>query len=150
MNAAGARWERIRTGLFRQFVGREAWALADQAIVSASNFLNNVMLARFMGLREFGIFVLAWMSVMFVNSLQTALIVSPMMSIGPKQEEKDRPSYFGAVVFQEICLVSFCFVLVFAAVSSSGRIFHHADLKHLALPLAVSAFAYQAQDFLRR
>jgi hypothetical protein len=53
------------------------------------------MLARFMGLREFGIFVLAWMSVVFVNSLQTALIVAPMTSIGPKQREEDRPSYFG-------------------------------------------------------
>jgi O-antigen/teichoic acid export membrane protein len=108
------------------------------------------MLARFMGLREFGIFVLAWMSVLFVNSLQSALIVAPMMSIGPKQEEKDRPSYFGAVVFQELALVSFCFVLVFVALKTSSGIFRHADLGHLALPLAVSAFAYQMQDFVRR
>jgi O-antigen/teichoic acid export membrane protein len=43
-----------------------------------------------------------------------------------------------------------CFVLVFVAVKTSGNIFRHADLQHLALPLAVSAFAYQMQDFLRR
>jgi O-antigen/teichoic acid export membrane protein len=90
------------------------------------------------------------MSVLFVNSLQTPLIIAPMMSIGPKQEEKDRPSYFGAVVFQEIVLVTFCFVLVFVALKASSSIFRHADLQHLALPLAVSAFAYQMQDFLRR
>jgi len=119
-------------------------------VVSATNFLTNVMLARFMGLREFGIFVLAWMSVLFVNSLQTALIVAPMMSIGPGQKEEDRPSYFGAVVFQELALVSFCFVLVFTAVKTSSGFFHHADIEHLALPLAVSAFAYQMQDFVRR
>jgi O-antigen/teichoic acid export membrane protein len=150
MNATNPLWERFRSGLLRQFLGREAWALTDQAVVSATNFLTNVMLARFMGLREFGIFVLAWMSVLFVNSLQNALIVSPMMSIGPKQEEKDRPSYFGAVVFQEMVLVTVCFVLVFVAVKTSSSIFRHADLQHLALPLAVSAFAYQMQDFLRR
>jgi O-antigen/teichoic acid export membrane protein len=150
MNATNPLSERFRIGLVRQFPGREAWALTDQAIVSATNFLTNVMLARFMGLREFGIFVLAWMSVLFVNSLQNALIVSPMMSIGPKQEEKDRPSYFGAVVFQEIVLVTFCFVLVFVALKTSSSIFRHADLQHLALPLAVSAIAYQMQDFLRR
>jgi O-antigen/teichoic acid export membrane protein len=108
------------------------------------------MLARFMGLREFGIFVLAWMSVLFVNGLQTALIIAPMMSIGPKQEEKDRPSYFGACVFQELILVSACFVLVFAALKTSSSLFHHPELEHLALPLAVSAFAYQMQDFVRR
>jgi O-antigen/teichoic acid export membrane protein len=73
-----------------------------------------------------------------------------MMSIGPKQEERDRPSYFGAVVFQEVVLVTLCFVLVFVAVRTSNSIFRHADLEHLALPLAVSAFAYQMQDFLRR
>jgi len=146
VNAVSAFWQRLRNGLLRQFLGREVWALTDQSVVSATNFLTNVMLARFMGLREFGIFVLAWMSVLFVNSLQTALIVAPMMSIGPKQEVKDRPSYFGAVVFQEFVLVTLCFVLVFVAVKTSSRIFPHADLRHLALPLAVSAFAYQMQS----
>jgi O-antigen/teichoic acid export membrane protein len=150
MNAKSTLWERSRIGLLRQFSGRETWALTDQAVVSATNFLTNVMLARFMGLREFGIFALAWMSVLFVNSLQNALIVAPMMSIGPKQEEKDRAFYFGAVVFQEALLVSFCFVLVFVSLKVSSNFFRHADLRHLALPLAVSAFAYQGQDFIRR
>jgi O-antigen/teichoic acid export membrane protein len=150
MNAESTLIERIRSGFLRQFLGRETWALSDQAVVSATNFLTNVMLMRFMGLREWGVFILAWMSVQFVNSLQTALIVAPMMSVGPKQEEKDRPGYFGAVVFQEFVLVFFCFILVFAALKVSGGFFPHAELRQLALPLAVSAFAYQMQDFGRR
>ena len=150
MSEKAALEERIQSGLLRQFLGRETWALTDQAVVSATNFLTNVMLLRFMGLREFGVFTLAWMSVLFVNSLQTALIVAPMMSIGPKQEEKDRPSYFGAVVFQELVLVSCCFVLVLLALKTSSNFFPHKNLQQLALPLAVSAFAYQMQDFVRR
>lgn len=143
-------WERCRNGFYRQLQGKETWALTDQAIVSASNFLTSVILLRFMGIREFGVFTLAWMSVLFVNSIQSALIVTPMMSIGPKQKEQDRPSYFGAVVFQELVLVSFCFVLVFVALKVSDQFFPHAGLQLLALPLAVSAFAYQMQDFIRR
>jgi O-antigen/teichoic acid export membrane protein len=150
MSATITLLDRVRRGLFRQITGREIWALSDQSVVSATNFLTSVMLLRFMGLREFGIFTLAWMSVLFVNSLQSALIVAPMMSIGPKQEEKDRPSYFGAVVFQELVLISFCFVFVFAALKASSYYFRHSNLQQLALPLAVSAFAYQAQDFVRR
>lgn len=150
MRSNNAPWERLRSGLLGQFLGREIWALADQAIVSGTNFLTNVMLARFMGLREFGVFVLAWMSVIFVNSLQTALIISPMMSVGPKQDESDRPRYFGAVVFQEMVLVLFCFVLVLVALTVSSDLFPHRNLRSLALPLAVSAFAYQMQDFVRR
>jgi O-antigen/teichoic acid export membrane protein len=150
MSAEAHLWERVPHGFLRQFMGREIWALTDQSVVSATNFLTNVMLARFMGLREFGVFALAWMAVLFVNSLQGALIVAPMTSIAPKQEEKDRPSYFGAVVFQELVLVSCCFVLVFIALKVSDNFFPHIGLRQLALPLAVSAFAYQAQDFLRR
>ena len=150
MSAEATLWERVRNGFFRQFLGREIWALTDQSVVSATNFLTNVMLARFMGMREFGVFALAWMSVLFVNSLQAALIVAPMMSIGPKQEEKDRSLYFGAVVFQELILVSFCFVLVFIALKVSSNFFLHAGLQRLAMPLAVSASAYQMQDFVRR
>jgi O-antigen/teichoic acid export membrane protein len=150
MSAKISLWDRLLQGFRAQFLGREAWALADQGIVSGTSFLTNVILARFMGLREFGIFVLAWMSVLFVNSLQTALIVAPMMSIGPKQEEKDRPSYFGAVVAQELALVSCCFILVLVGLKTFSGFFHHANLQNLALPLAVAAFAYQMQDFVRR
>jgi len=150
MSANAALPETKHPGLLGNFLGRETWALTDQAVVSATNFLTSVMLARFMGLREFGIFALAWMSVLFVNSFQTALIVAPMMSIGPKQESQDRPRYFGAVIFQELVLVFFCFLLVLIVLTFSGNFFHQADLHSLALPLAVSAFAYQMQDFVRR
>jgi O-antigen/teichoic acid export membrane protein len=156
MSAKETLWEQIRNGIPRQLLGREAWALTDQAVVSGTNFLTVVMLTRFMGLNEFGVFTLAWMSVLFVNSIQNALIIAPLMSVGPKQEEKDRSSYYGAVVFQELVLVTFCFVLVFIAVKLFGNFFPHASLqqramlRQLALPLAVSAFAYQMQDFIRR
>ena len=150
MSANQTLGDRIRNGPLQQFLGREVWALSDQAVVSATNFLTNIMLARFMGLREFGVFALAWMSVLFVNSLQYALIVSPMMSIGPKQEEQDRPSYFGAVVVQELVLVSLCFVLVYSTLKVAGGFARFSEIKQLALPLAVSAFAYQMQDFVRR
>jgi O-antigen/teichoic acid export membrane protein len=124
--------------------------LTDQAVVSGTSFLTNVMLLRFMGVREFGVFALAWISVLFVNGIQNALIIAPLMSVGPKQEEKDKPSYFGAVVFQELVLVTFCFVLAFLTLRVSSHIFTHANLQPLAMPLAVAVFAYQMQDFIRR
>jgi O-antigen/teichoic acid export membrane protein len=150
MSAIDTLWVRIQRAMERQFPGRETWALVDQAVVSATGFLTNVMLARFMGLRQFGVFALAWMSVLFVNSLQNALIVAPMMSIGPKQDEKDRPSYFGSLVVHETVLVSFCFVLVYSTLRISGGFVRFSEIKELALPLAVAAFAYQMQDFFRR
>jgi len=52
MSAKGTLREQIRNGFLRQLLGREIWALSDQAVVSGTNFLTNVMLARYMGLRE--------------------------------------------------------------------------------------------------
>src|ERR1019366_7322821 len=137
MNRKHALVERLRSGFVRRLLGREIWALTDQAVVSATNFLTGVMLARFMGLSEFGVFTLAWMSVAFANSIQNSLIIAPMMSVGPKQEEGDRPFYFGAVVFQELLFVCFYLVLVFAVLSILGNRFRHSELRQLTAPLAV-------------
>ena len=77
----------LRRAILRLSGGKELSALCDQALVSGANFATNVILARALGIREYGVFALSWMAVLFVASLQWAFIVSPMMSVGPKQEE---------------------------------------------------------------
>src|ERR1700679_2383760 len=72
--------------LLRVSSGREVWALSDQALVSGANFLTFALLARALGVSEFGVFALSWAMVLLANSVQMALIVSPMMSVGPKQD----------------------------------------------------------------
>jgi O-antigen/teichoic acid export membrane protein len=90
----------LRRVIFRLSGVKELSALCDQALVSGANFATNVILARVLGIREYGVYALSWMAVLFVASLQWAFIVSPMMSVGPKQEKYDRPYYYGAVLFQ--------------------------------------------------
>ena len=126
------------------------WAIADQSMVSGVNFLTGIILARYLGLTEYGIFTLAWMAVLFVNSFQFAMVSSPMMSLGPKQNANDAPAYFGAVLLQQIVFVCLSFVLLFLSVKISGLIFPQWDVQGLALPLASAAFAFQMQDFMRR
>ena len=125
-----------------------SWALTDQAMVSGVNFLTGILLARFLGIREFGVYSLAWLSVLFVSSLQFAVIVSPMMSIGPKQTETEIAPYYGAVLAQQVIFSSFSFVLLYAGALASEAFGWH--VAHLALPLALAALAFQMQDFLRR
>lgn len=126
------------------------WAIADQAMVSGVNFFTGILLARYLGLVEYGIFTLAWMSVLFVNSFQMAIILSPMMSLGPKQGEKDTPSYFGAVLIQQIFFSCLSFLVLFFGIKISGMIFPQWNVQGLALPLASAALAFQMQDFIRR
>ena len=61
------------------------WALADQAMVSGVNFLTAILLARYLGIEEFGRFALAWMVVLFIVNIQYAMIIAPMMSIDPEK-----------------------------------------------------------------
>lgn len=139
-------------GSLREFITRHSrvnWALADQAMVSGVNFLTGILLARYLGLHEFGVFTLAWMSVLFVNSLQYALIISPMVSIGSKQSEEQAPLYFSAVAVQQVAVSLLSFALIFACVLVFGMFFPQWDVQHLALPLAASAFTFQSQDFIR-
>jgi O-antigen/teichoic acid export membrane protein len=126
------------------------WALADQSLVSGVNFLTGIMLARFLGLEEFGRFTLAWMAVMFVNSIQQAVIVQPMMSIGPKQEAQDEPAYYGALAAHQLAFGAVAFALVWGGATAAAAIMPHWNIAGLALPLASAALAFQCQDFLRR
>ncbi len=126
------------------------WTLADQVVVSGVNFLTGILLARYLGVEEFGRFTLLWMAVLVVTSVQHAMINSPMMSIGPKQTEADAPSYYGAIFFQQVVFSAGVFLLLYGGVQLSGVVFPEWGVESLALPLASAATAVQIQDFLRR
>ncbi len=112
---------------------RTPLVLADQGFVSGVNFLSTLLLARFLGIEEFGRFTLAWMVVLFANSLQNAAIIQPMLSIGPKHAEAEAPAYYGAVIVQQAVVAAFAF----------GAVLIGAQASALALPdwgSAASAF----------
>lgn len=126
------------------------WTLADQTMVSGVNFLTGILLARYLGIEEFGVFTLAWMAVLFVNSLQMAMIISPMMSIGSKRTEEEVPSYYGAMFVQQAVFAVVSFIVLFSGVRLSGVFFPQWNVQHLALPLATVTLVFQMQDFMRR
>ncbi len=126
------------------------WALADQAMVSSVNFLTGILFARYLGLEEYGRFTLAWMAVLLFSSFQQAGIIAPMMSIGPKQKKEDMTSYYGTIFVHQLLWSTGCFFLLWFVVWSCGFVFPEWNTGGLALPLAVSLFAWQFQDFIRR
>ncbi|MFQ5786103.1 MAG: lipopolysaccharide biosynthesis protein [Alphaproteobacteria bacterium] len=126
------------------------WALADQALVSGANFLTGILLARFLGIEEFGRFTLAWMAVQFMNSIQFALVSAPMMSIGPKQPADAAPGYYGATLVQQTAFAGLSFGLLWVGAAAAAALFPDWRAGGLALPLACAALAFQMQDYLRR
>jgi O-antigen/teichoic acid export membrane protein len=130
--------------------GRTPAALFDQGLVSGANFITNVLLARGFSIRDYGVFALAWVAVLFANSLQYALIITPMVSVGPKQEPEERPAYYGAVVLQEVIFAFSAALIMFLCFKLSVIFFPQWGVGDLAIPASGATLAYLLQEFLRR
>jgi O-antigen/teichoic acid export membrane protein len=127
-----------------------SWAMSDQALISGINFLTGLLLARYLGLAEFGRFTLAWMAVEFLLMFQQSLIVAPMMSIGPKTEAFRQRVYFGAVVVQQGAFTILSACLFFIVVQMVSVLKPEWGLDGLILPLLCAGLAAQLQNFFRR
>lgn len=139
---------KVRSILFRD--SHLNWSLADQAVVSGVNFLTGLILARILGMSEFGRYSLAWMIVLFANSIQIALVLEPMMSIGPKQPVEARRAYYTALAVQQAVLSLVMAGLIMAGVWWTSIYMPGWNTQGMALPLACVVVAFQFQEFLRR
>lgn len=137
----------------RSFARRHSqmnWSLLDQAMVSGVNFLSGVIIARYLGIEEFGVFSIALLIVQLANDLQNPLIVSPMMSIGPKRNTNELPEYFGSLMIQQFAWAVFTSALVFVCALTAKNMFPEWGMHTLTLPLTAAVFSYQSHDFMRR
>lgn len=125
-------------------------AFVDQAFVSAMNFLTGLALARFLGLKGYGEYVLVYGVILFFSTVQVSLIVSPMMVKGPAVEESDRRKYFSAVAVSQFLfsVVSAGLIIVVGLVVVWAFRFHQFD--PFIVPLAVATAVFLAQDYYRR
>jgi O-antigen/teichoic acid export membrane protein len=139
-------------GSLRSRILRNQWLVGDQALVSAMNFLTSAVLARMLGVHEFGVFSVFYIILQYLNSIQLALIVSPMMTLAPLITEKSERATFlkGLGGYQYLFSGACCaFTLLMAAVEKLRLGPARIDPSVL-LPFAFSIFCFQAQDWLRR
>ncbi len=78
--------------------------LFDQAVVSGSNFVLGVLLARWLGLDHYGVYTLAWMVVLFALSINQACVTKPMLTISGKEQNTN--VYLSTVHLLQICFVT--------------------------------------------
>jgi len=131
------------------FFGYAPLVLADQAMVSGVNFLVGILLARLLGVAEYGRFVLAFSAVLFLNSIQMSLILSPMMVLDEKKDQDEQPAYFGAVLLQQFCCALFSVILILGGGFVLVQLVPKWQVGNLLLPLAAVAVGFQTQDFFR-
>lgn len=125
-----------------------ALSFTDQALSSACNFLTTILLARALGLEAFGVYTMVWLALYLAMSLQLGLIVSPMMSIGTKEQGAQAEAYYTIVFLHQAGYVVVATAAIFVALTFVAGA--DSALADAALPGAMAAASYLTQDFLRR
>ena len=127
-----------------------SWSIMDQVIVSGCNFLMGLLLARLLGLEDFGVFTLFWSILLLTVGVQTSIIIYPMLTLGPKMDDRKAEKYYIASFYHQI----FFSILSVITVILLGQLFFYINedtmFGYLIFPLAAAVGAVQLQEFLRK
>ncbi len=88
-----------RVGLYFAWVGKGAWAIADQALFSGSSFLVNILLARWLAPEAYGAFAVALSIYYLLLNFHNALLTEPMMVFGAGKYRDGFRQYLGILFF---------------------------------------------------
>lgn len=91
-------WTRLLKTTRSASVSRPVLSLADQAVVSATNFATAIAVGRFSGEEELGLYSLGFSLVLFGLCVQQALVAMPFTVHNPKLSTAEQPEYAGAVL----------------------------------------------------
>lgn len=78
---------RMSLGVSNVFHSRRNLTIADQLLVSGSNFATGIILVRGLGLHRFGIFTVAYALILLANNVQLSFICSPMLTLAALSDE---------------------------------------------------------------
>jgi len=71
----------------------------DQGLLAGSNFVLNILLARWLTPYEYGAFSLAFAIFLFVGALHQATLLEPMLVFGSGRYKERLPEYLGTLVY---------------------------------------------------
>jgi len=130
---------------------RNRWTLMDQALVSAMNFLTTAALARMLGVYWFGIYSVLYIVLQYLNTLQLAVVVNPMMSLAPQLNQHEERSFLrGMAGFQYLFSLACCLAVAAYMLAGRATIIPARFRVPAALPFLLTVFCFQLQDWYRR
>jgi O-antigen/teichoic acid export membrane protein len=141
-NRFGAVWDRFRRG-------RSVLALIDQVMSSGANFATNIVLVRGLGLSEYGKYSIAFILLLYANSLQLSFVTSPMLSLAPLMPPEEKKEFVSGMMMVQL-FAGLLVCLVFAAVGSVAHMFTPFYSLSSTYAFATCVGVYQLQDWLRR
>ncbi len=125
------------------YLKHSLWALADQGVVSLGTFATNLILARILPPEEYGVYVILFGVLLFLNSIQYAVITFPLTVKGATSDQDSIRRLASSSLLSSFGLALILGAAMFVAAKMVGRL-------QLA-PWAVGAlFFWQIQEVFRR
>ena len=93
--------------IFNHTARKIVLALGDQAVISLSNFLAAIYLARNISATQFGVYAIGFLLLRFVRALQDGLIVQPLNALGAPLRNMDFRRFFSATILLQLLLTGF-------------------------------------------
>jgi O-antigen/teichoic acid export membrane protein len=112
----------------------QTWALFDQAVVSATNFSTNLLVANYCLPRHFGIFYLAISLLYFVRGVQEQLISAPYTIFWHRRDPAKAATFTGSTLVHQVAVSA---VTLISLLALSWVLGAHAESSDLASALTV-------------
>jgi O-antigen/teichoic acid export membrane protein len=125
-----------------------SWGLVDQALLSGTNFVTMVLIARTLTPAAFGSFALLYTTLLFTNGLQSTVVTQPHNILGVSRSGSDYRRYTSSTAATQILLA----VLTGAVIVAAGvaAALAGASVAPLLFALAAASVAWMTQEFVRR
>lgn len=133
--AAGA-FARAKGRLLAALAGKSALSLADQAVVSGTNFVAAALLGARSGMAELGLYVLGFAVLVVAVNVHASLIVAPFTFYRAHCRGNSRRFLQGSALLQHAALCAGALVVLFALAAAARQFFPSASGVLLALACA--------------
>jgi len=124
--------------------------ILDQIIVSGSNFLISILILRFLGIEDFGIFSFCWLFLILINGTQISFIISPMFTNAPKQNTSTIDLFYGGVFFQQLIFTLIIYLLFFFLLKFFGNYNLDYEFQRYYFQFSLTIVVTQLYQFIRR
>jgi O-antigen/teichoic acid export membrane protein len=91
-------------GLLAAIARRGGWAITDQAVASIGNFGRDALLAHYLGRSDYGTYGMMMQALLFLSSLQAALVIYPVQVRGATEDEAHLPRFITASALLTLAL----------------------------------------------
>jgi O-antigen/teichoic acid export membrane protein len=137
---APSRREQVRASVkgWMPWVGKGSLAILDQGLFASSNFLLNVLLARWLAPADYGAFALAYSVLLLLGVFHTAILTGPMLVFGPGRYRGRFPEYLGILLRGHFALMLSGAALLAAAALLLGPSYSP-EVERAFLALAIAA-----------